>query len=116
MDVDVAQCWRPTAANYWGTVTKAHIAAVAKEIIGSEFAEERNGEKKGEAAAAMELAFGETASEAVGLTKPTSAKTARWLPKGMAFEDANTDDEYIDLEEEGDGEDLPEFLKEDAAA
>ncbi|MCV6547618.1 MAG: ParB N-terminal domain-containing protein [Cohaesibacter sp.] len=46
MDVDVAACWRPTAANYWGKVTKAHIGEVAKDLIGEEFATERNSEKK----------------------------------------------------------------------
>ncbi len=117
MDVDVAACWRPTAANYWGTVTKAHIASVAKDIIGGDFADERSSEKKGEAAAAMELAFAEQAVEAAGLDKATAAKTARWLPKGMEFEEANFVDELIDEEDgsaDGD-EDLRAFLNEDAA-
>lgn len=116
MDVDVAACWRPTAANYWGTVTKAHIAAIAKEMISDDFADERSGEKKGEAAAAMERAFGETAIEAAGLTKETAAKTLRWLPNGMEFAEANFVDEYIDEDDAPSGEELPEFLKEETAA
>ena len=126
MDVDVAACWRPTAANYWGTVTKAHIASVAKDVIGTEFADERGHEKKGEAAAAMELAFAENAREAAGLDATTSAKTARWLPMGMAFEEANVVDSEIGVtERDAEGasgnvgamsEDLPAFLTEDDAA
>ena len=116
MDVDVAACWRPTAANYWGTVTKAHIANVAKEVIGDEFAEERSAEKKGEAAAAMELAFGETAREAAGLDKTIAANTLCWLPNGMAFEEANFVDEFIDEDDAGTDADLPAFMKDDEAA
>lgn len=116
MDVDVAACWRPTAANYWGTVTKAHIVDIAKEMIGDDFSDERSSEKKGEAAAAMESAFGEMACETAGLSKAIAAKTTRWLPKGMEFEEANFVDEYIDEGDAPSDEDLPEFMKEDAAA
>lgn len=120
MDADVAACWRPTAANYWGTVTKAHIATVAQDIIGDDFAAERSSEKKGEAAAAMEQAFAETAPEAAGLEKAATAKTTRWLPKGMEFAEANFVDETLDAnptvnDETADGEKLPAFLKDDAA-
>jgi ParB family chromosome partitioning protein len=122
MDVDVAACWRPTAANYWGTVTKAHIASVAKDIIGDEFADERSSEKKGEAAAAMEQAFSETLAESAGLEKAITCKTTRWLPKGMAFSEANFVDEALDeassdLAEGDEAEDnaLPAFLADDAA-
>lgn len=96
MDVDVAACWRPSAANYWGTVTKAHIASIAKDMVGEEFADERAVEKKGEAAAAMELAFGDSAIDAAGLDRPIAQRTVRWLPKGMAFEGASVDDALID--------------------
>lgn len=116
MDVDVAACWRPTAANYWGTVTKAHIAAVAKDVIGDEFADERSNEKKGEAAAAMELAFGETAREAAGLTKSVAANTLRWLPKGMEFAEANFVDQLIDEDDAPGDVNLPAFLAEEDAA
>ena len=114
MDVDVAACWRPTAANYWGSVTKAHIAQVAKDVISDGFAEERTSEKKAEAAAAMEQAFSENAAETAGLDKTKAAQTASWLPKGMRFEDANFVDEPIDAAPETADqtadEDLPAFL------
>jgi len=111
MDVDVAMCWRPTAANYWSSVTKAHIAGVAKDVISTDFADERSSEKKGEAAAAMELAFSENALEAAGLEKSVAAKSARWLPKGMAFDEPNHVDEFIDDEPEGNGDaEIPAFI------
>lgn len=120
MDVDVAACWRPTVANYWGSVTKAHIALIAGEIISDDFAEERSAEKKIDAAAAMEPAFAENALEAAGLEKAVALKTARWLPKGMEFAEANVVDEMIDDKtpaENSDPEDaLPAFLAADTAA
>lgn len=90
MEVDVAACWRPTAANYWGTVTKAHIGSVAKELISDDYSEERLSEKKGEAAAAMESAFAETAAITGGMDEKTVTKTTRWLPKGMEFVQVNS--------------------------
>lgn len=119
MDVDVAACWRPTAANYWSSVTKAHIASVAKDVIGDDFAEERSSEKKGEAAAAMETAFSENALETARLDKPVALKSSRWLPKGMEFAEANFVDEPIEeggASETGDDADLPAFLAEEDAA
>lgn len=124
MDVDVAACWRPTAANYWSSVTKAHIASIAKEIIGDDFAEERSSEKKGEAAAAIEQAFAENANITSGLDKQITDRSSRWLPKGMEFEEANVVDEYVDYEtsagsegsSDNDEKDLPAFMKADDAA
>lgn len=122
MEVAVAACWRPTAANYWGTVTKAHIASVAKDIIGTEFADERAHEKKGEAAAAMDLAFSENAAEAAGLEPSVTAKTTTWLPKGMGFAGVTGTDAPVDAPSDNAsandafGDDLPAFLKDDAAA
>ena len=118
MDVDVAACWRPTAANYWSSVTKAHIATVAKDVIGNEFAEERSSEKKGEAAAAMEAAFAENALETAGQEKSVALKSSRWLPKGMEFEEANFVDEPIEegTTSEVNDADLPAFLQEEDAA
>lgn len=93
MDVDVAACWRPNIVNYWSSVTKAHIADVAQDIIGADFAQDRASEKKGEAAAAMELAFAENSIEASGLDRASAIKASRWLPKGMEFAEANRIDE-----------------------
>jgi ParB family chromosome partitioning protein len=49
------------------------------------YAEDRNRERKGYIAAAMERAFAEAASETEGFDAATAAKTTRWLPDGMMF-------------------------------
>lgn len=127
LDVDVAACWRPTASKYWSRVNKAHAVKVSKELIGDEFADDRNRERKGDLAAAMERAFAENAAEAEGFDQATADKTTRWLPDGMAFEEANSVDADHDDHHNGGGDDdsaaaagddhasLPAFLSEDAA-
>ena len=95
LDVDVAACWRPTAQNYWGRVNKGHAVATARKLIGDDYAEDRNRERKGDIAAAMERAFAETASETEGFDAATVAQTTRWLPDGMVFSGAS--DSGLDL-------------------
>jgi len=85
LEVDVAACWRPSAQNYWGRVNKGHAVATARKLIGDDYAEDRNRERKGDIAAAMERAFAETAGETEGFDAATAAKTTRWLPDGMVF-------------------------------
>jgi ParB family chromosome partitioning protein len=85
LDVDVAACWRPTAQNYWGRVNKGHAVATARKLIGDDYAEDRNRERKGDIAAAMERAFAETAGQTEGFDAATVARTTRWLPEGMVF-------------------------------
>lgn len=133
LDVDVAACWRPTAQNYWGRVNKEHAVATSRKLIGDDYAEDRNRERKGDIAAAMERAFAESASETEGFDSATAAKTKRWLPDGMVFAGATEDGTDLGNDapeaEEGDvsAEDsltdaesdepssLPTFLSEDAA-
>ncbi|MBU1828627.1 MAG: chromosome partitioning protein ParB, partial [Alphaproteobacteria bacterium] len=85
LDVDVAACWRPTAENYWGRVNKGHAVATARKLIGEDYAEDRNRERKGDLAAAVERAFAETAGQTEGFDAATVARTTRWLPDGMVF-------------------------------
>ena len=92
LDVDAAACWRPTAQNYWGRVNKGHAVATALKLISEDYAEDRNRERKGDIAAAMERAFAETASETEGFDAATVAKTTRWLPDGMVFAGATEAD------------------------
>ena len=70
----------------------------------------------------MDLAFSENAAEAAGLEPSVAAKTTTWLPKGMGFAgvtgtdaavNAPSDDSPVD---DAAGDDLPAFLKDDAAA
>ena len=104
MTVDVAACWRPTAASYFGRVKKEMSLDVARELIGDRWADEHGGDRKAMLAEAMEAAFCEQARERAGLTPATAAKTARWLPAGMGFGDeaaaiGATDDAVIDASE-----------------
>jgi ParB family chromosome partitioning protein len=129
LDVDVAACWRPTAQNYWGRVNKGHAVATARKLIGDDYAEERNRERKGDIAAAMERAFAETAGETEGFDAATVAKTTLWLPDGMVFAGASRSDvvevpDQVDPEPAADMSDgvsdeepssLPAFLSGDAA-
>jgi ParB family chromosome partitioning protein len=109
LDVDVAACWRPTAQNYWGRVNKGHAVATALKLISEDYAEDRNRERKGDIAAAMERAFAETADETEGFGAATVAKTTRWLPDGMAF--AGAMDADADM-----GDDVPEAEEGDQPA
>ena len=133
LDVDVAACWRPTAQNYWGRVNKGHAVATARRLIGDDYAEDRNRERKGDIAAAMERAFAETSGETEGFDAATAAKTTRWLPDGMVFAGATEVDAKMigDTPEAEEGavpasdaltdaesdepSSLPAFLSEDAA-
>jgi len=92
LDVDVAACWRPTAQNYWGRVNKGHAVATARKLMGDDYAEDRNRERKGDIAAAMERVFADTAGETEGFDAATVAKTTRWLPEGMVFAGATEAD------------------------
>ena len=125
----MAACWRPTAQNYWGRVNKGHAVATARKLIGDDYAEERNRERKGDIAAAMERAFAETAGETEGFDAATVAKTTLWLPDGMVFAGASRSDvvevpDQVDPEPAADMSDgvsdeepssLPAFLSGDAA-
>jgi ParB family chromosome partitioning protein len=133
LDVDVAACWRPTAQNYWGRVNKGHAVATARKLIGDDYAEDRNRERKGDIAAVMERAFAETAGETEGFAAAVVAKTTRWLPDGMLFAgatevvadigadvteaeegDVPASDTQIDAENDEPAA-LPAFLRGDAA-
>ena len=107
--------------------------ATARKLIGDDYAEDRNRERKGDIAAAMERAFAETASETEGFNAATAAKTTRWLPEGMVFAgstnaevDLKSDAGETALGEDESGEEtisasdaepasLPAFLSGDAA-
>ena len=97
MAVDVAACWRPTAASYFGRVKKEMSLDVARELIGDRWADEHGGDRKAVLAEAMEAAFCEQARERAGLTPAIAAKTARWLPAGMGLGDKGAADEDAEV-------------------
>jgi ParB family transcriptional regulator, chromosome partitioning protein len=46
LGVPFADYWRPTAANYWGRVKKAHGLAIGREILGERWARDHADDKK----------------------------------------------------------------------
>jgi ParB family chromosome partitioning protein len=84
--IPFAEYWRPTAANYWSRVKKAHGLAIGREILGERWARDHAGDKKPELAAALETAFDSTKSTAcIGLNRAARDNAADWLPPGMAY-------------------------------
>jgi ParB family chromosome partitioning protein len=126
-----ADYWRPTAANYWGRVKKAHSLAIGREILGDRWARDHAGDKKPELAAALESAFDPAKSTAcIGLDRAAREAAAAWLPPGMAYagaaegDSANSDLEgtapmAADADDRGPAKidlaaaELPAFLTED---
>ena len=87
--IPFADYWRPTAANYWGRVKKAHGLAIGREILGERWARDHAGDKKPELAAALETAFDPAKNTAcIGLDRAAREAAAAWLPPGMAYADA----------------------------
>ena len=84
--IPFADFWRPTAANYWGRVKKAHGLGIGQEILGPRWARDHAGDKKPVLAAALETAFDPAQSQAcIGLDQAPRYNAAIWLPPGMAY-------------------------------
>ena len=84
--IPFADYWRPTAANYWDRVKKAHGLAIGREILGDRWASDHAGDKKPELAAALETAFDPAKSTAcIGLDRAARDAAAAWLPPGIAY-------------------------------
>jgi ParB family chromosome partitioning protein len=125
--IPFADYWRPTAANYWGRVKKAHGLAIGREILGDRWARDHADDKKPALAAALETAFDPAKSIAcIGLDRPARDSAAAWLPPGMGFADvainADASDPELDGADHVDADaveidvtstDLPAFLTED---
>jgi ParB family chromosome partitioning protein len=126
--IPFADCWRPTAANYWGRVKKAHGLAIGAEIFGDRWARDHAGDKRPVLAAALETAFDPQKNAAcIGLDQTARDQAAAWLPPGIAY-NADTAKDSVDpgqdatihVDAGADSEieaplaDLPDFLTEDA--
>ena len=95
--IPFADYWRPTAANYWGRVKKAHGVAIGTEILGDRWARDHAGDKKPELAAALETAFDPAKSTAyIGLDRAAREVAAAWLPPGMAYAGATANNACTD--------------------
>jgi ParB family chromosome partitioning protein len=125
--IPFADYWRPTAANYWCRVKKAHGLAVAKSLLGPRWARDHADDKKPILAAALEIAFDPAANIAcIGLDRVARDSAAAWLPPGFDYvegiasgaeepaaeEAAETEDDRR-IEEPIEDDDLPAFLTED---
>jgi ParB family chromosome partitioning protein len=128
--IPFADYWRPTAANYWGRVKKAHSLGVGSEILGDRWARDHADDKKPVLAAALENAFDPAVSaNCIGLDQAVRDSAAAWRPPGMTYDDGNGDlahpvsagaahiDTDIDDSEAPEmdvaADDLPAFLTED---
>ena len=126
LTIPFADCWRPTAANYWGRVKKAHGLAIGKEILGDRWARDHTDDKKPVLAAALETAFDPVKSPAcIGLGQAARDAAAAWLPPGMAYPagddaDLQSDAAAIDGSEAAaidlEAVELPAFLTDDEPA
>ena len=84
--IPFADLWRPTAANYWGRVKKAHSLAVGREILGERWARDHADDKKPILATALEAAFDpDKSTNSSGLSHAEREAAAAWLPPGMAY-------------------------------
>jgi ParB family chromosome partitioning protein len=116
--IPFADLWRPTAANYWGRVKKAHGLSIGREILGERWARDHADDKKPVLAEALQNAFDPALSEnCIGLAQAARDSAAAWLPPGMAYgagngESGGTTQIEADVGEdnERDLDPLPAFL------
>jgi ParB family transcriptional regulator, chromosome partitioning protein len=122
--IPFADLWRPTAANYWGRVKKAHGLAVGREILGERWARDHADDKKATLAEALQSAFDPALSEnCIGLGQIARDHAAVWLPPGMAYDAATEETAGSAQIEAAVGEDteidldpLPAFLTDEEPA
>jgi ParB family transcriptional regulator, chromosome partitioning protein len=122
--IPFADLWRPTVANYWGRVKKAHGLAVGREILGERWARDHAADKKPVLAEALHNAFDPALSEnCIGLPQQACDLAATWLPPGMGYgvpaaveigaDTGNSEHEPAEFDDNP--ADLPAFLTEDEA-
>jgi len=132
LTIPFADLWRPTAANYWSRVRKAHGLAVAKDVLGPRWARDHEGDKKAVLAAALEAAFDPVASSgAIHLDQAARDAAAVWLPPGFAYaepatggappaengaiepadgEPVDQDGDSVEADDVAEADDIPAFL------
>ena len=124
--IPFADYWRPTAANYWGRVKKAHGLATGLAVLGPRWERDHANDKKPVLAAALDNAFDPAKNIAcIGLDQLARNTASVWLPPGMAYADptaaaaseqpeADNDDQEPGTADPG--IDLPAFLTQDEPA
>ena len=108
LEIDVAQWWRPTSANFFDRVAKGALLALLIEIGGTTLAARYSASKKGDVSSACEKLF---AGEAITETDTKEAALA-WVPDAMRFDverpaledspdDEDDDEAGVDKDNEG---------------
>lgn len=106
LDIDVARWWRPTAASYFGRVSKALTLRAFGTVGGPELVSRYAASKKGDLAAAAEKLFRGDA-----IVEPeTKAAALAWIPANMALRTPADEGETAPETREG-----PEDAASDAA-
>jgi ParB family chromosome partitioning protein len=79
---EVAHCWRPTAANFLGRLTKGQLLEIGQEVFQGDFTARWRAAKKGELAQLLDRAFAHPEKD----ERPEVQERLRmWLPEGMGF-------------------------------
>ena len=85
--IPFADHWRPTAANYWGRVKKAHALQIAASVLGPRWAKDHAEDKKPVLAAALETVFDpEKNGTSINLDRDALDNAGTWLPPGIAYD------------------------------
>ena len=93
LDIDFAAHFRPTAEMFWSRVRKDRMLAVAREVLGVEWAHGQRKDKKATLSTAMETAFAKSDGVPLGVTKEGHAAALAWAPPGFnAFDAGRVDD------------------------
>lgn len=79
---NVAEYWRPTAANFLSRITTGQLLEIGAELFGQQWANSRRNSKKKDLVAELDRAF---AQPEKALDPEKVRKIAAWLPEGMAF-------------------------------
>jgi hypothetical protein len=98
--IDIAQWWRPTAANFFDRVPKQVILEALGEVGGAELAARYASVKKADLAASAERIFAGTTIAEVAERERALA----WVPDVMRFGAAHADDGAVIDAEPADGE------------
>jgi ParB family chromosome partitioning protein len=94
--IDIAQWWRPTAANFFDRVPKQAILAALGEVGGSELAARYASVKKADLAASAERIFAGVMIAEVEVRERALA----WVPEVMRFAGAATPDDLAETDGE----------------
>lgn len=104
LEIDPAQWWRPTSANFFDRVSKGTLLALLGEIGGETLAGRYAASKKPEVSAACQKLF---AGEAI--TEPAIKDAAlAWVPGAMRFDIVGAEPVEDDDEHAGDDQEDPE--------